>query len=145
MVLIKKRTLFVQNVCVDTWIAIFSKLSKNCHQTFKQDLLQTRIWEKINKFPKAVCSQELWTSGLLNCSFEDLTKMFLPIFRNKHLHKPETNMIFLKWLLCREDFPLEFLEIFWKIWPKTFRSQFEKRSVSKLFFSKQIFFLEKVP
>ena len=54
MVLIKKRTFCVQNVSVDTWIAIFSKLSKNCHKTFKQDLLQTRIWEKISKFPKAV-------------------------------------------------------------------------------------------
>ena len=54
MVLIKKRTFFVQNVSVDTWIAILSKLSKNCHKTFKQELLQTRIWEKITKFPKAI-------------------------------------------------------------------------------------------
>ena len=47
----KKRTFFVQNVSVNTYIAIFSKLWKNCHKAFKQDLLQTRIWEKINKFP----------------------------------------------------------------------------------------------
>ena len=114
MVLIKKRTFFVQNVSVDTWIAILSKLSKNCHKTFKQELLQTRIWEKITKFPKAVFSQELCTSGQLNCGFEHLTITFLPIFRNKHLHKPKKNMISLKWIFLQWKFSSGDLGSFFK-------------------------------
>ena len=52
LVSVKKRTLFLQNVSVDTWIAIFSKLAKSCRKTFKQHMLQIRIWEKINNFKK---------------------------------------------------------------------------------------------
>ena len=47
-----KKRLFLQNVSVDTWIAIFSKLAKSCRKTFKQHMLQIRIWEKINNFKK---------------------------------------------------------------------------------------------
>ena len=95
LVLIKKRTFFVQNVPVDTWIAFFSKLSKSCRKIFKQGLLQIRIWGKINKFPEAVFLQEPCTSGQMNCGFEHLTKTFLPIFRDKILHKPKRTWFFL--------------------------------------------------
>ena len=76
IVLIKGRTFFVQNVSVDTWIAILSKLSESCHKTFIQELLQIRIWEKINNFSKAMFFQEWCTSGQMNCGFEHLTKTF---------------------------------------------------------------------
>ena len=101
IVLIKKRIFSVQNVSVDTWIAILSKLSESCHKTFIQDLLQIRIWEKANKLPKAMFFQESCTSGQLNCGFEHLTKTFLPIFRNKLLQKPKKNMISLKWVFLQ--------------------------------------------
>ena len=54
---VKKRTIFLQNVSVDTWIVMISKLSKSCRKTFKQHMLQIRIWEKINIFKKAVFSR----------------------------------------------------------------------------------------
>ena len=54
---VNKRTLFLQNVSVDTSIAIFSKLAKSCRKIFKQGLLQIRTWEKINIFKKAVFSR----------------------------------------------------------------------------------------
>ena len=52
LVSVKKRTLFLQSVSVDTWIALFSKLAKSCRKTFEQDLLQVQFGEKNNIFKK---------------------------------------------------------------------------------------------
>ena len=53
IVLIKGRTFFVQNVSVDTWISILSKLSESYHKTFIQDLLQIRTWEKNQRISRS--------------------------------------------------------------------------------------------
>ena len=53
IVLIEKRTFYVQNVSVDTWISILSKLSESYHKTFIQDLLQIRTWEKNQRISRS--------------------------------------------------------------------------------------------
>ena len=88
--------------------------------------------------------QEPCTTGQMNCGFEHLTKTFLPIFRDKILHKPKRTWFFQMIFLAVNFFPLETSEVFLKIRPKTFRSQSEKSSVIKLIFKTNVF-PQKVP
>ena len=93
MVSVKKRTLFLQNVSVNTWIAIFFKLAKSCRKTCEQDLLQIRTWEK-STFSKSSFFRNHAHLYNRNECLEHLEKTFLPIIRKKLLHKPEKDMIF---------------------------------------------------
>ena len=80
MVSVKKRTLFFQNVSVNTWIAIFFKLAKGCRKTSEQDLLQIRTWEK-STFSKSSFFRNHAHLYNRNECLEHLEKTFLPIIR----------------------------------------------------------------
>ena len=110
LVSVKKRTLFLQNVSADTWIAIFSELAKNCRKTFKQDLFEIRIWEKINIFKKAVFSRNHAPLDNLNAVLTILPKRFYQIYgRNFCINREKTWFFEKKCFFCKK-LPLKTLE-----------------------------------
>ena len=116
MVLIKKRTFFVQNVSVDTWIAFCLSCQKVATKP-SYKICSRSEFEKKSTISQKQCffkNHTPPTSGQLNCGFEHLTKPFLSIFRNKLLHRPEKTWFFQNGFSCIENFTLETLEVFSK-------------------------------
>ena len=120
LVTVKKRTLFLQNVSVDTWTAIFFKMAKSCRKTFKQDLLQIRIWEKINSFKKTVSFRNHALLDNWNAVLNILPKRFYQISGRIFCNKREKTWFFEKKCLFSKKLPLKTSEKIWKIRPKLF-------------------------
>ena len=102
MVSVKKRTLFLQIVPVDTWIAFFCKLAKSCRKTFKQHLLQIQIGEKINFLEKAVFSRNHAPLDNWNAVLNILPKRFYQIpGRNFSNNREKTRFFEKKGFFCK--------------------------------------------
>ena len=145
MVLIKKRKFFVQNVSVDTWIVVFSKLSKNCHKNFKQDLLETLIWEKTTNFRKQFFLKTYAPLDNWIAVLNILQKHFYHFSGINICTHPKRT-----WVFWYEFFALKFF--FWRPWNfflkfgrKLFARRSKKRSVIKLFFQNKSFSSKKSP
>ena len=142
LVLVKKRTLFLQKVSVDTCLAIFSKLAKRCRKTFKQDMLQIPIWEKTNIFKKAVFSRNHAPLDNWNAVLNILPKRFYQIFGRNSCINREKTWFFEKKCLFFKKLPLKTSEIVWKIRPKLF-TRSPKKILYLNFCSNKIVFPQK--
>ena len=139
LVLVKQRTLFLQKVSVDTCLAIFSKLAKRCRKTFKQDMLQIRIWEKTKIFKKAVFSRNHAPLDNWNAVLNILQKRFYQISGRNFCINREKTWFFEKKCLFSKKLRLKTSENVCKFRPKLFTRIPKKNSVDKLLFKKNVF------
>ena len=126
LVSVKKRTLFLQIVPVDTWIAFFCKLAKSCRKTFKQHLLQIQIGEKINFFKKAVFSRNHAPLDNWNAVLNILPKRFYQISGGNFCINREKTWFFEKKCFFCIKLPLKTSENSSKIRPKLFTRSSKK-------------------
>ena len=140
LVSFKKRTLFLQNISVDTWIAIFSKLAKRCRKTFKQDLLQIRIREIINISEKAVFFSNQAPPDNWNAVLNILPKCFYKTSgRNFCINREKTPIFEKKCFFFRKKSSSDNVGKCLRSPAGTFYSQSDKTSVIKLLFKKNVF------
>ena len=139
LVSVKKKTLFLQEVSVETCIAIFFKLAKICPKIFKQDMVQIRIWEKINIFKKAVFPRNYAPLDNWNAVLSILPKRFCQISGRNFCIDREKTWCFEK----KCNFSVKnFLWKRWKMFKKPAEishSRSEKNSVIKILFKKSVF------
>ena len=143
LVSVKKRTLFLQIVSVDTWIVIISELSKSCRKTFKQEMLQIRNWEKINIFKKAAFSRNYAPLDNWNAVLNILPKRFYQISGRNFCINREKTWFFEKKCFFRKKLHLQTSENVQKSsW--NFLLAVRKKILQLNFCSKKMFFLKRL-
>ena len=115
MVLIKKRTFFVQNVSVDNWTAILSKLSKVATKPSYKICSRSEFEKNLTIFQKQCFFKNHAPPDNWIAVLKILPKRFYHFSGINFCIDPKKNVISLKWIFLKWNFSSGDLGSFHKI------------------------------